>query len=58
MTVGESNAKPSSPRMPCNHTHYLVAFTTPMYSASGEDKEIVCFLLLYQKMGLCESMNT
>ena len=58
MTVGESNAKPSSPRMPCNQTHCVIASTTPLYSTSVHGKEIVCCFLLEQKIGQCESMNT
>ena len=48
--VGESNAKPSSPRIPCNHTHCVVAFIAPLYSALADDKKIACFLLFYYKM--------
>ena len=46
MIVGESNEKPSSPRMSCNHTHCVVAFTAPMYSASTDEMEIVCCFLI------------
>ena len=41
MTVGESNEKPSSPRIPCNHTHCVAAFTAPLYYASTEERDIV-----------------
>ena len=58
MTVGESNAKLSSLRMPCNHTHCVAAFTAPLYSTSYEEREIMCYLLLEKKMGPLESMNT
>ena len=44
MIVGESNANPSSPRIPCKHTHFLVVFISPLYSDSTEDKEIMCCL--------------
>ena len=36
----ESNAKPSSPRIPCNHTHCVVVFTSPVYSDSAYNKSI------------------
>ena len=58
MTVGESNAKPSSPRIPCNHIHFVAAFTTPLYSDSTDERDIVCCLLLEQNMVPCEIMNT
>ena len=57
MIVGESSATSSSQRMPCNHTHCVAAFTTPLYSASTEEREIVWCLLLEKKMGPLESIN-
>ena len=62
--VDESNAKPSSPRIPYNHTHCVATFATPLYldsaalySDSVDERDIVCFYLLYQHMVPCESMN-
>ena len=58
MAVGESKSKPSSQRMPCNHTHCVAAFTPLLYSALDNEMDIVfCFLLEYH-MGPCERMNT
>ena len=57
MTVGELNEKPSSPRITCNHTHCVAAFTAPLYLASSNERDIVCCFLLQQHMGLFESMN-
>ena len=58
MTVGESNAKPSSPRIPYNHTHCVAVFISPLYSASVDERDIVCCFLLDRNMGPCASMNT
>ena len=57
LTVGESNEKPSSPRMPFNHTHYVAAFTAPLYWASIDERDIVCCFLLNQHMGPFASMK-
>ena len=58
MTMGESNANPISPRIPCNHTHCVDAFTAPLYSALDDERDIMCCLLLEQNMGPCVGMNT
>ena len=58
MTVGESNATSSSRRIPCNHTHCVAVFTAPLYVASAEDREMVCFLFLEKNMGPCTIINT
>ena len=58
MLVGESNATPNSWRIPCNQTHGVAAFTAPLYSAYVEEREIVCCLLLEQKIGPSASMKT
>ena len=57
MTVGESIATPSFRRMPYNHTHCAVALTAPLYSASAEERKIVCYFLLEQDMGPLEILN-
>ena len=58
MTMGESNEKPSSPRIPCNHTHCIAAFTAPLYSGSVDERDVVCCFLLEHHMGPCACMKT
>ena len=49
---------PNSRRIPYNQTHRVAALTTALYSESAEEREMVCCLLLYQKMGPSASMKT
>ena len=58
MIVDESNEKPSSPRIPYNHTRYVGAFTAPLYSDSTDERDIVCYFLIDQNMVPCARMNT
>ena len=57
MIVGELEKIPSSESMPCNQTHYMVALTTPLYSASAGEREMELYFLLNQQMGPLPSMK-
>ena len=55
--VGEKIVTPNSRRIPCNQTHYVVASTASLYSASADESEMVCCFLIDQKMGPSSRIN-
>ena len=56
--VEKSDSKPHSPSNPCNHKHWVVAFTTPLYSASIDERAMALYFLLDQLISTFACMNT
>ena len=51
------NCDTKSQRIPCNQTHYVAALIAALYSASVDESEMVCFFLIYHKMGPSTSIK-
>ena len=58
MTIENSDLKQHSPSIPCNHKHWAVAFTTPLYSTSLDESVMALCFLLNQLIGPSTRMNT
>ena len=51
ITMGWWNWTPNSVRKYCSHRAYMVMLTTPLYSASAEERAIAACFLLDQQIG-------
>ena len=56
-TVEVLDSIPNSLSIPYNHKHWVVAFTTPMYSAYVDESEIALCILIEQLIGPSASIN-